>query len=249
MIEKIIDINYDFRKDTDEGKDPDSYSKILQEYHQILWSKILPNGQSMDLEIGSPNWDYLKWEDFRFGSDSIINMYMHQEIKYIKGLIIELKEFLKNKNIDFDKFKEEYYKKSYTIGGFLIFPRNGQNSINTVRGSNSGIIKDRIDLTLECIRRFYLNEQSPLFNVLNEAKNKKFFNLFIDFKGYVDFFYLQDLVSDDYKSIKFFLDFDNFKSNGYPKDAEEWFELYEKQMKFLEKRNQRIKKKLKNYMK
>ena len=43
--------------------------------------------------------------------------------------------------------------------------------------------------------------------------------------------------------------FDNFKSNGYPKDAEEWFELYEKQMKFLEKRNQRIKKKLKNYMK
>lgn len=33
------------------------------------------------------------------------------------------------------------------------------------------------------------------------SQKQMFFNLFIDFKGYVDFFFLQDLVSNDYKQV------------------------------------------------
>ena len=69
----------------------------------------------------------------------------------------------------------------------------------------------------------------------------KFFELFVDFKGYVDFLYLNDLVSDDYKSINFYLDFDNFnRTDQRPQTVEEWNTLYHKQMEFLNKRNSRI---------
>ncbi len=43
----------------------------------------------------------------------------------------------------------------------------------------------RFDLTLECIRRHYLDEPSPLSDTL--AWYADFFGLFGDFAGYVDF--------------------------------------------------------------
>lgn len=43
-MEKIIDITFDFRRDTPKDKDPDIYSKTLRRYHKFLWSKKLPNG-------------------------------------------------------------------------------------------------------------------------------------------------------------------------------------------------------------
>ena len=39
-----IDIHFDVRTDS-YGKDPDSGSPTLKAYHQLLWSKPLPNGQ------------------------------------------------------------------------------------------------------------------------------------------------------------------------------------------------------------
>ena len=44
-------------------------------------------------------------------------------------------------------------------------------------------IRDRFDLTLECIRRHYLDEPSPLSATL--ARYADFFGLFGDFAGYV----------------------------------------------------------------
>ena len=57
-------------------------------------------------------------------------------------------------------------------------------------------IKDRFVLTLESIHLYYSNKSSPLYDIL--LKNKEFFDLFVDFKGYVDFFYLQDLMYENY---------------------------------------------------
>ena len=111
-------------------------------------------------------------------------------------------------------------------------------SINVERGRYNGKIKDRFDLTLECIRLCYENKQSPLYDALKE--DFKFFELFIDFKGYVDFFYLNDLVSDDYKKVNFYLAFDNFERDVRPQTVEEWNTLYDKQMDFLNRRNKRI---------
>ena len=45
-IEKI-DINFDVYSDTPKGKDPDSYSLTLKKYHQIIWSKPLPNNKKL----------------------------------------------------------------------------------------------------------------------------------------------------------------------------------------------------------
>ena len=47
------------------GADPDSESPTLHEYHRLLWSRKLPNGQTMNLKKGT-GYYYLTWEDFRF---------------------------------------------------------------------------------------------------------------------------------------------------------------------------------------
>jgi len=80
---------------------------------------------------------------------------------------------------DFEK--EEFKYKVRTIGGHIIFPAHKKNgfTINQARGVNR-IICDRFDLTLECIKRFYQNEQSPLYDTL--MKYTDFFDLFDDFQ-------------------------------------------------------------------
>ena len=61
---------------------------------------------------------------------------------------------------------------------------------------------------MECIRRQYLGETSPLAEVLSRYGD--FFALFEDFEGYVDFFLLQDLVSDGLSSVRFFMPYAGF---------------------------------------
>ena len=54
---KEIDITFDFTTDTPNywlgtGADPDNASPTLQRYQKLLWSKKLPNGETMDLVEG-----------------------------------------------------------------------------------------------------------------------------------------------------------------------------------------------------
>jgi hypothetical protein len=99
-------------------------------------------------------------------------------------------------------------------------------------------IGDRFDLTLECIRRYYGGEESPLSTVLE--RHSTFFALFEDFNGYVDFFLLQDLVSTDYKSVKFHLPFDGFRGDPLPHDVESYGLYLRGIMDFANGRAQRI---------
>ena len=71
-------------------------------------------------------------------------------------------------------------------------------------------------------------------------KNKDFFDLFVDFKGYVDFFYLQDCVSSDYRSVHFWLGDGDLSKNPMPQSVGEYLQWMEKQLEFVEKRNERI---------
>ena len=85
-------------------------------------------------------------------------------------------------------------------------------------GWNKRIV-DRFDLTLECIRRYYLDIESPLKETLERYK---LFLLFEDFRHYVEFFFLQDLVNTNFTEIKFFLDFDDkFPQRPLPKNLKE----------------------------
>lgn len=236
-----IDVSFDFTTDTpnywnnywqDEiGRsfaDPDMLSKKLRLYHKTIWSKKLPNNEFLELEIGSVS-QYLKWKDFKFGSDSITTSFRN---KSNKALILKVVDSMPN----YREFIENYVRKSYTIGGAIIFPKT-MGGINQMRGLNRKI-RDRFDLTLECIRRYYNNEKSPLYETL--LKNEDFFNLFVDFKGYVDFFFLQDLVNVDYSEIKFWLGNGDFDENPMPKTVKEYLLWMENQMQFVEKRNKCI---------
>lgn len=238
-----ININFDFTMDTPNywhnfwaqddllgcaGNDPDSYSKTLQVYHKLLWSKELPNGQEMNLEIGKGR-NYLQWKNFCFGSDSIIASFRY---KRYRNMIENVSKLLPN----YQYYMEDYLHKSYTIGGEIIFPKK-PGGINQSRGCNI-YIKDRWDLTLECIRLYYLNQRSPLYEVL--LSEKEFFNLFIDFRGYIDFFFLQDCVSPDYKSIIFWGGDKTFSKNPLPKTPQEYLTWISKELEFVSKRNTRI---------
>ena len=240
----MIDVTFDFTTDTPgfwdgfwerknglgaSAVDPDNASPTLQRYHQFLWSKTLPNGEVMDLHLGTGS-NYLWWKDFRFASDSIIVSFRYEKYRFMMD---QVKEVVR----DFRTYFEDYLRKSYTIGGSIIFPKH-QNSINQQRGTNI-YIADRWDLTLECIRRFYLEENSPLNDVL--LKDKEFFDLFGNFKGYVDYFLLQDSVTKDYSRVKLWCGNADFIEDGLPKTVQEYFGFIENELEFIEKRNRRIK--------
>jgi hypothetical protein len=125
-----------------------------------------------------------------------------------------------------------------TIGGYTLFPSNpvnGHNTINVQRGFNRAIC-DRFDLTLECIRRHYAGENSPLTDCLQNYA--EFFSLFETFEGYVDFFLLQDLVADGV--VKYFLPFDNFKTLAQPGSLADYRIYMANSMRFTAERNARI---------
>ncbi len=226
-----ININFNFYSDTPKGKDPDSHSDTLRKYHQFLWSKTLPNGSIFNLDIKTPKVLHHKSNlgEFFLSSDSLAHSY--SKWKSTANIIKKIPK----REID------EFFNLCCTIGGYIIFPSNridNQMTINGSRGINKKI-KDRFDLTLECIRRFYLDEISPLSETLNRYKT--FFKLFDNFQGYVDFFLLHDLVLDNYSTINFLLPFNNFKESPVPNDLEK-YKLYRKNMtEFIYKRSQRMK--------
>lgn len=95
-----------------------------------------------------------------------------------------------------------------------------------------------MDLTLECIRRYYAGDaDTPLGATI--ARYADFFSLFQDFDGYVDFFLLQDLV-DPSRRVRFFTDFGAFAESGLPRTVEEYGRFRDSSITFIEARNQRI---------
>ena len=226
----LIDISFDVRTDA-HGKDPDKASATLRQYHKLLWSKPLPGGQIFKLDDAVEN-SYLYHKsdigEFSLASDSIIHTYRHW--KRTKSII----EKVPADEMDY------FFNFAYTVGGFIIFPGNRINNLPTLnqeKGTNKKI-NDRLDLTLECIRLFYRGEQSPLFDTI--ARYENFFLLFEDFKNYCEFFLLQDLVSNDFSSVNFFLPFNGFENNPLPKTIEEFSTYRIKNISFLTKRNKRM---------
>jgi hypothetical protein len=191
---------------------------------------VLPNGQFFDLDVNVRG-HYLHHRsdlgEFSLSSDSVIPSFTRWvRMKHVTQL------FLEEEN-------EAFRAIGYTIGGTMLFPKNkinGKNNINSARGFNRQI-SDRMDLTLECIRRHYLGKPSPLGDTLD--RYSEFFALFEDFSGYVEFFVLQDLVSDG-SSVRFFMPFDDFKTPSVPWDGDSYREYRRLSIEFVEARNQRI---------
>jgi hypothetical protein len=72
------------------------------------------------------------------------------------------------------------------------------------------------------------------------ARYRDFFALFGSFNGYVDFFLLQDLVSNDHSAVQFFAPFDDFKSSSVPQDLTTYLEYRRRSIEFIAARNRRM---------
>lgn len=225
-----LDIGFDVRTDSG-GRDPDHASETLRKYHQRLWSKPLPNDDIFELRHDPATYRYLIFESKNgpmfLSSDSITtSMSAHKRLRPL------VSEIPKEKIERFRSFGS-------TIGARTLFPGrkvDGLQTINQARGFSSEI-KDRFDLTLECIRLFYLGQASPLSHAFERYAG--FFELFGDFEGYVDFFLLQDLI--DGSSVRFFLPFDSFEDTGpYPNNIDEYIAYMNSSIDFVKSRNERI---------
>jgi hypothetical protein len=196
----VIDVDFIFQIELNKGKprekwlDADRYSKELQSTHQTLWSKPLNSGQIFTLEKKAANRLIHKSDlgEFILSSDRAVPSFFNKvkwlkQYPYLNSLPSEI--------------TQSFWNLSETIGGMAIWPatKNGGNTINQNRcfGNNQTVIADRLDLTIECIRRYYIGVESPLSETFNRYKS--FFDLFGTFKNYVEFFLFQDWV--DRKSV------------------------------------------------
>ncbi len=226
-----LNIAFDFRDDTPAGKDPDVYSPTLRRYHQRLWSKPLPSGAPFQL-VTTTATVYLHHKselgEFFLASDSVIPTFTrHKRMAHIIDQVSP-------------EDRHRFLSLSYTIGGMMVFPGNkvdGQMTINGARGCHP-LIRDRFDLTVECVRRHYSSELSPLSTVLDRYRD--FFHLFGGFRGYVEFFLLQDLVSEDFARVHFFTPFSQFQNPVMPQTLEEYNSYRQAAEDFLRARNVRI---------
>lgn len=169
---------------------------------------------------------YLHWSKFTMSSDAISDSYRGD--KRMAALISEVKSDA-----------GELFTLGSTIGAYTIFLSYRVDRKNTIIGSRgmNAKIADRFDLTLESVRRHYTVDESQLPDVLERYNN--YFELFVDFKGYVDFFLLQDLVDSEY-FVRYFLPFDGFKRNRAPANADEYRALKEATAAFIQARGQRM---------
>ena len=223
------------------GEDPDAKSKTLAEAHAFLWSGKTGNMQNPSIKIDliileDKDGFYLKDKNscIAFSSDTLVNGYRWVRTK--KNVIDPLIE--KYGLNEYRKMQERFIRIAYTMGGMIIFPRKA--SINCARGR---VVSDRVDLTIECIRRYFFKEKSLLSDVLE--KNNDFFSLFgsgIDgFKTYIDFFFLNDIVSKDYTAVDVFIGKNDFSNSpAFPQSMEEWLVWKEKSSAFIKARNDRI---------
>lgn len=147
----MIDTSLDLRSDA--SGDADTHSPTMRCYHRLLWSKRLPGGAMFDLEeAGRKGSHYLRHGsdlgEFKLSSDAITNRLVKQAKRVVADIPPE----------------QLPPHRGYTIGSAVLFPKTappGRMTINKARGMRRQIA-DRFDLTLECIRRHYRGEDSPL---------------------------------------------------------------------------------------
>ena len=228
---EAIDITFDFRCDTPLGGDPDTLSPTLRRYHKLLWSKPLPSGALFVLDDTTPG-EYLhhlsELGEFFLTSDAVVPTFTREA--RVRDTIKQIPQ------AELDEFN----RIGYTIGGMMVFPGNKVDlkmTINGARGFHPRI-KDRFDPTIECIRRHYFGECSPLSETL--ARYSEFFGLFGDFRGYVEFFLLDDIATEDYSAVRFFTPFDDFATSPLPSSVDAYKAYRRHAIEFIEARNRRI---------
>lgn len=238
----ILDVNFDFQAEVNQQnfdiragiqyRDSDRHSKTLQEYHRRLWSKPLPNGDLFHLTKTSQNrlQHNSSLGNFILSSDRAVPTWW--DWRRLQPVVSSVEP----------EFVNDFYRTANTIGGILIWPSNRVDNKPTINQSRgwSRQTADRLDLTVECLRRFYGGQPSPLNTAFERYED--FFQLFQSFRGFVDFFLLNDFVSPDYESCIIAPCFESFDSehSPVPTTAAEYRAYAEATLQLVTARNQRI---------
>ena len=237
--------------------DPDQYCYNLYQRHLAAWRRgqLLP---ILDSDVqGDKDSYHLLWKrkqlgkpDIRFGSDTIFTDFVgYDDQDPCHAVFKQLATMSADYLTEMEKYTKECYQ---NIGGFIIFPRM-IGSINTDRGDRNLSIKDRFDLTLDCIRRYYNKKNptdaAPLNATFAKEENIAFFNLFSSFKDYVDFFCLQGLVNGDYTRVinlmgdTVWVNNTTFEHDVLPRNQDEYKQWMQNQLDFIRHRTTLIKEK------
>jgi hypothetical protein len=232
-------------------EDPDSHSPRLRYYHQQLWSHRPLRGLDGDRTLELEPWDKglidtgLGMTFFGFDeglyltSDRAMATWWNwtdtaslREDPALMERILAANPVLDN------------------MGGIIMWPgwQVGGQTMNQARGfAQKATIADRLDLTVECIRLAYLGVVEQPVNPLGPTLMRywDFFKLFGDFVGYVEFWLLQDLLTQDRKRVMFFMegdliDYDFTARSPLPASAESYDEYLRNAEAFVLKRNRRM---------
>jgi hypothetical protein len=246
-LPRVFDTSFDYKTDTPSGTDPDpdSDSQLLRWDHELLWSKELPSGVLFAPKVTTRKSEYLIFTDVDekghcYGSDAITSYYttwLKERNPKSKALVEAIAGLT-------DDQKSVYLNPPYTIGSAMIWPLRTKDlpSMNTARGLRMSVA-DRMDLTLDCIRRHYTGEPGSALADVTDAY-KDFFELFGQreqgFIGFVDFFHLQDLVTPDYTEVRFYLPFKSFEHSGVPATTQEYVAYRNATLEFIAVRKRRM---------
>ena len=238
--------------------DPDSHSRRLRRCHEVLWSKKLPDGRGLSLR---PDGSGLRDTDTNeyLSSDAAIPAW--EQWSEVQSFHAETQHRLQDAGRG---TVHDLGWRLYDMGGFVLFPGcqvDGRWTINQAKGCIRSIA-DRLDLALECIRLYYafLRERTeetvslpdgydrvnPLGSVLH--RYRRFFEVFGSFEGYVNFWLLDDLVSEGESGLQVNFLLPRSSSGPYdfsleaalPVDGDEYCAYLIAADDFVDKRNRRM---------
>lgn len=234
------------------GHDPDSHSPTLRRYHQRLWSGRRLPGLTDDQSLKLEPHDYglidvvLNRPFFEIGEP----LFLKSDAAIPTWWRWKETERLRTQNSELKTMIDDAYWPLYAMGGMMMFPGRSirrQWTINQAKGCLKAKIADRLDLTIECIRLHYDGEHAQERNPLGPTllRYGDFFSLFGTFKGYIDFWLLQDLVTLDRTRVLFFMEgdiehYDFTTRYAIPQSASDYATYLCNALDFVEKRNERM---------
>jgi hypothetical protein len=232
-------------------EDPDSHSPRLRYYHQRLWSHrplaglggeralvLEPRGSGLiDTGLGMSFFGFD--EGLYLASDRAMASWWGWKETAALRQDPALMERILAANPVLDN-----------MGGIIMWPgwKVGGQTLNQARGfGQKATIADRLDLTVECIRRAYLGDFDHGVNPLGPTLERYwgFFELFGGFNGYVEFWLLQDLLTEDAERVRFLMegdlpDYDFTSGSPLPTSVDSYDEYLRNAQAFVLKRNARM---------
>lgn len=240
-------------------RDPDAFSSRLRGWHNVLWTKQLPNGRRLELQPERGGLRDVTHEEF-LSSDAAMPVW--ERWREVQGFHAEAQQRLQAHGRG---TVHDLGWRLYDMGGMILFPGlqvGGLWTINQAKGCTRARIADRLDLTLECIRLYYeflqhrgtaggpLPDGSARSNPLGPVLHRyqRSFEIVRSFEGYVDFWMLNDLVmeADAGPQVAFLLPrassdpYDFTREVALPADADAYCSYLIAADDFVDKRNRRM---------